>query len=401
LSLQSSRAPARPAAGTRLSHLECARCARVHDAEQLHNRCECGGTLFARYDLAPLDFAAVAARPPGMWRYRELLPVRTDPVCLGEVQTPLLFAPGLSARWGAEVFVKDDGPLPGGTFKARGAAVGVSRATELGVRRVVLPSAGNAGGAWSLYAARARIEAIVTMARTAPRVNQTEVVIAGGRLELVAGTIADAGRRAEAIAVETGAFLSATFSEPYRVEGKKAAWLEVFDQLGDGREMRLPATIITPVGGGVAAVAATKAAAEVRALGWTSDDRPAIVGVQAAGCAPLVRAFESGADEVEPWTDVAPTAAAGLRVPAPSEGSLVLETIRATAGTMVAVSEDDIRAAVGTLATTEGIYACPEGAATVAAGDQLAKSGDLNGPVVLYNTGAGAKYAEFFSEKPQ
>jgi threonine synthase len=336
-----------------------------------------------------------------MWRYRELLPVRTDPVCLGEVQTPLLYAPGLSARWGVEVFVKDDGPLPGGTFKARGAAVGVSRATELGVRRVVLPSAGNAGGAWSLYAARARIEAIVTMARTAPRANQTEVVIAGGRLELVAGTIADAGRRAEAIARETGAFLSATFSEPYRVEGKKAAWLEVFDQLGDGREMRLPATIITPVGGGVAAVAAAKAAAEVRTLGWTSDDRPTIVGVQAAGCAPLVRAFESGADEVEPWVDVAPTAAAGLRVPAPSEGSLVLETIRATAGTMVAVSEDDIRAAVGTLAATEGIYACPEGAATVAASDQLAKSGNLNGPVVLYNTGAGAKYAEFFSEEPQ
>jgi threonine synthase len=263
-----------------------------------------------------------------------------------------------------------------------------------------MPSAGNAGGAWALYAARAGIELTVTMARTAPIGNQREVEVTGATLELVEGSIADAGARAKEIAASTGAFLAATFTEPYRVEGKKSAWLETFAQLGDGSAMRLPATIVTPVGGGVAAVAAAKAAEEVRSLGWFSEEppeRPRLVGVQAEDCAPIVRAFERGDETVAPLTTQPTTIAAGLRVPAPSEGDLVLDRVRSSGGTMLAVSEDDIVAAVRDLATTEGVFACPEGAATVAAAGRLAAAGDLTGPVVLYNTGSGVKYLDLLS----
>lgn len=325
-----------------------------------------------------------------------MLPVEGDPVSLGEAETPLLFASRLSERWGVEVFIKDDSPLPGGTFKARGAAVGLSRAVELGVKHIVMPSAGNAGGAWALYAARAGIDITVTMARSAPAANQKEVVIAGGRLELVDGTIADAGARAKRIGAETGAFLASTFNEPYRVEGKKTAWLETFLQLGDGSSMRFPKTIVLPVGGGVAAVAAAKAAEEVAALGWVAgaSEAPRLIGVQPEDCAPIVRAFEAGETVVEPWPETPSTIAAGLRVPAPSEGDLVLDRVRASGGRMLAVPESAIREAVGDLAATEGAFACPEGAATVPAAAQLAAAGDLEGPVVLYNTGSGVKYLD-------
>lgn len=334
----------------------------------------------------------VRARPPGMWRYRELLPVRGDPVSLGEGPTPLLRAPRLSERFGVEVFVKDDGPLPSGTFKARGAAAGLSRAVELGAEAIVMPSAGNAGAAWSLYAARAGIRMTVTMARTAPEENKEEVRLAGAELVEVDGSIADAGSTAREIAAETGAFLAATFAEPYRVEGKKSAWLECFDQLGDGASMRLPGTVVTSVGGGVAALACAKAAEEVRALGWTGDPAPAVCGVQSEECAPVVRAFDAGTDEVRPWDGDLDTIAAGLRVPAPSEGDLVLRVVRGLGGAMVAVADETIREALRDLATTEGILVCPEGATTLAALPFLAERGVLRGPVVLYNTGAAGKY---------
>jgi threonine synthase len=378
---------------TRLDHLECAACGGRHDAYRLQGRCDCGGTLLARYDLADLDLASIRRRAPGMWRYRELLPVAGDPVSLGEPATPLIACGRLSERWGVEIFVKDDSGLAGGTFKARGAAVGLSRAKELGAQRLVLPSAGNAGGAWSLYGARAGLPVTVTMARTAPAANQTEVVLAGGDLVLVDGTIADAAATARDLAREGGAFLAATFSEPYRLEGKKTTWLEVFDALGDGDRMRLPRTIVTPVGGGVAAVAAAKVAEEIRAAGWTDDPPPMIVGVQAAKCAPIARAFDSGATEVaaaDCEDDL--TIAAGLRVPAPSEGALVLARIRESGGEVVAVDDEDIVAALADLAHTEGIFACPEGAAAVAGATALAAAGELEGPAVVYNTGAGAKY---------
>ena len=340
----------------------------------------------------------VIARGPGLWRFLELLPVTGEPVSLGEPETPLLFASRLSERVGTDVFIKDDSPLAGGTFKARGAAVGLTRAVELGARHIVMPSAGNAGGAWALYAARAGIDITVTMAKTAPVANQKEVTLAGGTLELVEGTIADAGARAKEIAAQTGAFLASTFSEPYRVEGKKTAWLETFLQLGGGSSMKFPKTIVLPVGGGVAAVAAAKAAEEVASMGWVADaaETPRLVGVQPEDCAPIVRAFERGETEVAPWPGLPSTVAAGLRVPAPSEGDLVLDRVRASGGTMLAVSESDIVAAVGDLASTEGLFACPEGAATVPAATRLAAAGDLEGPVVLYNTGSGIKYLDLF-----
>lgn len=347
-----------------------------------------------RYELAGISLEQMHAREPGTWRYRELLPVQGEPVSLGEPETALLFAPNLSERWGVEVWVKDEGTLPGSTFKARGACVGLSRAVELGAKRIVMPTAGNAGGTWSLYAARAGIHITVCMSETAPRTNQAEVETAGGELVLIDGTIADAAVRAVEIAVETGAFLASTFSEPYRMEGKKAAWLEVFDRLGHDGLMRFPRTIVMPVGGGVAAWAAAKGAEEIATLGWASDDRPKLVGVQPANCAPITRAFEAGDEEVQPWTGDPMTIAAGLRVPAPAEGTLVLKQIRDSGGSMHAIDEDDIRAAIRDLASSEGIFACPEGATTVAAAERLARAGELEGPVVLYNTGAGAKYAD-------
>lgn len=348
----------------------------------------------ARYDLSPLELAEVRGRASGMWRYQELLPLQREPVSLGEPQTPLLFLQRLSERWGVETWMKDDGLLPSGTFKARGAAMGVSRAVELGATAIAMPTAGNAGAAWALYAARAQLPLTVVMSRTAPASQQAEVEAAGAELELVEGSIADAGHRAKEIAARTGALFAGTFFEPYRLEGKKTAWLELFDQCGDETTMRLPRTMVIPVGGGVAAVAASKAADEVSALGWASGDPPALVGVQAQDCAPVVKAFDEGRDDVEPWSRPTTTIAAGLRVPAPAEGALVLDRVRSSGGTMLAIPERDLRLSVRHLAATEGIFACPEGAATVAAADRLARKGELEGPVVLYNTGSGIKYID-------
>ena len=324
-----------------------------------------------------------------MWRYRELLPVRGEPVSLGEGPTPLLRARSLSEQFGVDVFVKDDGPLPSGTFKARGAAAGLSRAVELGAEAIVMPSAGNAGAAWALYAARAGVRMTVTMARSAPEANKQEVRLAGAELVEVEGTIADAAVRARDIAAGDGGFLASTFAEPYRVEGKKTAWLECFDQLG-----RLPGTVVTSVGGGVAAVACAKAVEEVLALGWYEGPAPAIVGVQAEGCAPIVRAYEAGADVATPWEDEPATIAAGLRVPAPSESDLVLKAVRASGGAMFTASEENIYAGAVSLASREGIMPCPEGATTLVALGELAEKGAIRGPVVLYNTGAAGKYLE-------
>ena len=350
--------------------------------------------MLCRYDLDGLSLAATRARPAGTWRYRELLPVARDPVSLGEHETALLFLPRLSERWGTEVWVKDEGSLPGGTFKARGACVALSRAVELGVKKVVMPTAGNAGGTWSLYAARAGVEITVVMARTAPLANQAEVVAAGGDLQLVDGSIADAGRAAKDLAAETGAFLAATFSEPYRLEGKKAAWLEVFDVMGTERSVGFPRTLLMPVGGGVGAIAAAKAADEVLALGWADGRPPRLIGVQSDECAPLVRAFAEDLEEVAPWEGDPRTVAAGLRVPDPAEGTLVLRCIRESGGEMTAVAEDRIVDAMRDLAASEGVFAGPEGATTMLAGERLAREGRLEGPVVLYNTASAAKYVD-------
>ena len=331
-----------------------------------------------------------------MWRYEELLPGAPD-VSLGEIETPLLPLLSFSERWGIDAYLKDDGMLPGGTFKARGAAVGLNRAVELGAPSIVMPSAGNAGGAWALYAARAGLPITVTMAKSAPEMNQLEVEASGAELVLVDGSIADAAREAKRITEATGAFLASTFNEPYRVEGKKTAWLEIFDRLGDETSMRLPGSIVLPVGGGVAAVAAAKAAQEVIELGWAAGTPPVIFGVQSDRCAPIVRAYEQGLTQVASWDEDPETVAAGLRVPAPSEGDLVLERVRASGGRMLAVPEDEIVGAVRALASSEGIFACPEGAATFLGAEYLAREAALVEPVVVYNTGAGSKYAAYLA----
>jgi threonine synthase len=358
----------------------------------LHNRCKCGGTLLARYDTEDISLEAMRARPPGMWRYRELLPVTGDPVTLGEGASPLLFAPRISERLGVETYVKDDSSLPGSTFKARGAAIGVSRAKELGATSLVMPTAGNAGGAWSLYAARAGLPLTVVMAKSAPAANKFEVTTAGAHLVEVEGSITDAATEARRISSDDGAFLVATFAEPYRVEGKKTAFFEAFDAFGDEDSMRLFATVVTPVGGGLAAVAAHKAAAEVLDAGVALGSPPHIVGVQSTGCAPIARAFGAGASSAEPWGEP-DTISAGLRVPNPSEADLVLSVVRSSRGSVVAVSDEDTLGGMRELASSEGIFACPEGAAAVAGAMALADEGRLEGPVLLFNTGAGSKYA--------
>ena len=377
---------------SQLSHLECSRCSLRFDKDELHNRCTCGGTLAARYLPAVVSLSDVRARPTGMWRYRELLPVAGEPVSLGEAETPLRRLGEASDLSGSDVWVKDDGPLAGGTFKARGAAVALSRAIELGVGAVVMPTAGNAGGAWAAYAAAAGIHITVTMSRSAPAFNRAEVEEAGGELVLVDGTIADAGARAAEISRATGAFLASTFNEPFRLEGKKTAWFEVYDRLGSAASMTLPRTVVVPVGGGVAALAALKAAEEARAFGWTNQPLPRVVGVQPTDCAPIVRAFDNN-ERLQPWPGEPSTIAAGLRVPSPSEGDLVCTRVRHSGGRMLAVDDDQMKAAMTRLARA-GIDACPEGAATLVAFDRLLEDGDVQGPTVLYNTGRGSKYTD-------
>jgi threonine synthase len=263
---------------------------------------------------------------------------------------------------------------------------------------MVVPSAGNAGGAWALYGARAGVRVTVTLARSAPVANRTEVQTAGGELVLVDGTVADAGRRAVEMARERGAFLSVPFTDPYRLEGKKTAWLEAFDQLGRDGSPRYPRTIVLPIGGGIGTIAAAKAVDEVTALGWCGDEPPVLVGAQAADCAPVAQAFERGLDTVEAWPREPTTIAAGIRVPRPPEGAMLLECVRRSGGSVEAVAEQDIVATLRDLAATEGLFTCPEGATAVAAADRLARDGKLEGPVVLYSTGSGTKYTAALAE---
>ena len=331
-----------------LTHLDCPRCGRTHDADRLTGLCTCGSPLLARYDLdgvrSAITPAALAARPETLWRYHELLPVR-DPaniVGFGEGMTPLLPMPRLAAKVGVrELWMKDDGQLPTGTFKARGAAVGVSRAAELGVRSVAMPTNGNAGAAWAAYCARAGLRSLIVMPIDAPEVNRAECAVVGAELHLVNGLISDAGRLVgQAVASDDSLFDASTLKEPYRIEGKKTIGLEIAEQLG----WSLPDVIVCPTGGGVGLIAMYKALLELRELGWIDGAFPRLVAVQAAGCAPIVAAFEDGAREAKEWPD-AKTVAFGVTVPKPLGDFLVLDAVYATGGTAIAISDEDILAA--------------------------------------------------------
>ena len=388
-----------------LSHLECSRCAASYDAGQLQGICKCGAPLLARYDLAAAAArcgpAQIAGRPPDLWRYHELLPVAAAAaaVRLGEGMTPLLEMRRLGGELGLPgLLMKDEGLLPTGTFKARGAAVGVSRAAELGAAGVAMPTNGNAGAAWAAYTARAGLGCLVVMPTDAPEITRSECVAAGAETYLVDGLIGDAARLVTAALPGRPGYQDvSTLKEPYRLEGKKTIGLEIAEQLG----WRLPDVIVCPVGGGVALIGIYKALAELRELGWTGPGQPRLVAVQAAGCAPVVRAFEQQASETEPWAE-ASTVAFGLTVPAPLGGFLVLQALRATGGTAVAVTDAELLASQRQAARAEGCWVCPEGAACFAAVGRLRAAGWLaeTDVVVTVNTGAGLKYPQTVPASP-
>jgi threonine synthase len=385
------------AAFSALSHLDCPACRTRHEADRLQGACGCGSPLLARYDLAKagdlVGRADIAGRPPALWRYHELLPVssRAAVISLGEGLTPLLPLPRIGSQLGLpRLLMKDESPLPTGSFKARGAAVGVSRAAELGAAGVAMPTNGNAGAAWAAYCARAGLPCLVAMPADAPAITRTECLAAGAELTVVPGLIGDAAVAVRAALADRAGWQDvSTLREPYRLEGKKTIGLEIAEQLG----WRPPDVVVCPVGGGVGLIGIWKALTELASLGWIGSDLPRLVAVQAAGCAPVVRAFEAGAAAPSPWEDAA-TVAFGLTVPAPLGGALILAALRATGGTAVAVTDPELLAAQARLARVEGCWICPEGAACIAAVAQLREAGWLaaTDEVVVLNTGAGLKY---------
>ncbi|WP_329107861.1 threonine synthase [Micromonospora sp. NBC_01699] len=387
-----------------LTHLECPRCGETAEADRPQNLCSCGSPLLARYDLDAVAAAVkpteIAGRPADLWRYRELLPVADDAnvTTLGEGWTPMVKAPRYGAGIGLPgLLIKDEGLIPTGSFKARGAAVGVSRARELGIRRVAMPTNGNAGAAWATYAARAGMGATIAMPVAAPTITRREVIAAGGDLHLIDGLINDAGRyiagliAASADSPEGPIFDASTLKEPYRLEGKKTMGYEIVEQLG----WQVPDVILYPTGGGVGLIGIHKALHEMRQLGWIGDRFPRLVAVQSTGCAPIVRAFGSGARRAQPWAD-AQTVAFGITVPAPLGDELILDALRDTGGTAIAVRDEDILADLREFGAREGLLLCPEGAACLTAAKQLRAGGWIRGDerVVVLNTGAGLKYPE-------
>ncbi|PKB78089.1 MAG: threonine synthase [SAR202 cluster bacterium Io17-Chloro-G9] len=387
-----------------LDHLECTQCGKTYPSNGLIGVSPCcGKVLFARYDLTRIrrevDRDALATRRTDMWRFAELLPVE-DPdriVSLGEGGTPLLRATELGRRLGMDrLYIKEEGLNPTGTFKARGISAAVARAVELGAPGFTMPSAGNAGGAAAAYCARAGVEAKVFMPQDAPEANKKECLLAGSDLNLVDGLISDAGRQAVAVAQEHNLFDLSTLKEPYRAEGKKTMGLEIAMQLG----WKLPTAIVYPTGGGTGIIGMQKGFQELRELGWIDSPSPKFIAVQASGCQPIVQAFEQGKSTSEPWQDAA-TIADGLRVPSPFADYLILEAIRDTGGTALAVEDSEMVEAMYELATAEGIVACPEGAATLVGLKRLLNQGFL-GPqdtVVLLNTGSGYKYMHLIKDR--
>jgi threonine synthase len=385
-----------------LTHLECALCGSRLDADRLWNLCpECGKPLLARYDLEQIrqavDRTEIAGRAPNLWRYGDLLPVR-DPrfvLCLGEGFTPLVHATRLGQALGfPELYVKDEGLNPTASFKARGLSVAVSRAYELGVEAVSIPSAGNAAGAMSAYAALAGMEAYVFMPQDVPSLFVAECRALGAQITLVDGLITDCGRVAAEGVRRHGRFDVSTLKEPYRIEGKKTMGYELAEQMG----WTLPDVVIYPTGGGTGLIGMWKAFDEMEQLGWIGPERPRMVTVQSEGCAPMVRAFHEGRQFAEPWQD-AHTIADGLRVPAAVGDFLILRALRESGGTALAVPDGEMIDAANLMGRTQGIFACPEGGATLAAFQHLREQGWIGDDetVVLFNTGSGLKYAHLWA----
>lgn len=386
---------------TYLSHLECSLCGARYSADELQTLCrDCQRPLLARYDLAAArmgwDREGLAGREASLWRYREVLPVH-DPdkaIKLGEGYTPLLHARRLGEALNLpQLYIKEEGVNPTGSFKARGLCLAVSRAWELGVQELVIPSAGNAAGAMAAYAARAGIAAHVFMPVDVPLPFRHECEAYGASVTLVEGLITDCGREAKAGVDQFGWFAVSTLKEPYRLEGKKSMGYELAEQF----HWRLPEIIIYPTGGGTGLIGMWKAFEELEQLGWIDEKRPRMVAVQTEGCAPIPRAFHAGEQFATPWEN-AETIAAGLRVPAAVGDFLMLRALRESQGTAVTVSDEALVAAQMRMSSLEGIFACPEGGATLAALEKLLAAGWVSREerIVLFNTGTGLKYPGVF-----
>jgi len=381
---------------TFVTHLECAATGERHAADAIHNLSRAGKPLLVRYDLdgvkAELSKAALAQRPADLWRYRELLPVRRarDIVSLGEAMTPLLPLPKLAAKLGGgELLVKDEGRLPTGSFKARGLVMAVSMAKAFGIKHMAMPTNGNAGAALAAYASRAGIKTTIFCPDDTPEVNLSEIELQGATVYRVNGLIDDCGKIVAEGKAKVGWFDVSTLKEPYRIEGKKTMGLELAEQLG----WNVPDVIFYPTGGGTGLIGMWKAFAELEAIGLIGKKRPRMVAVQAAGCAPMVRAYEAGVEHAERW-DNAQTIAAGIRVPQAIGDFLILRAVRESGGFAVAVSDAAIAAALEEAARQEGLLMCPEGAATYAAYKQSLADGRVTASeqAVLFNCATGLKY---------
>jgi len=379
-----------------VTNLQCSKCATQYSAQEIHNSCDCGGQLMVNYDLSAIKSTVakndLVNRSFDMWRYSELLPVEDNAniISLQEGYSPIICLNSLSKDIGhSGIFLKDEGRLPTGTFKARGASVGISKAKELGIRKVAMPTAGNAGGAWAAYGAKAGIEVHVVMPADAPNICKLESSTLGAHVYLVDGLISDAGEVVADACKKYGWFSIATFNEPYRLEGKKTLGFEIAEQFN----WEFPEVILYPCGGGVGMVGIWKAYKELKEIGWVHGPGPRMVAVQSDGCAPVVKSFLNDSSICDKWEN-AKTVADGLRVPKPLADTLILDTIRESNGCATAVSDDEIKKAVIRLARREGILACPEGAATLLALKSLHNSGWIknNDRVLLLNTGSGLKY---------
>src|SRR5437868_3559567 len=385
-----------------VTHLECAACGRRHEARRLHNLCgACGKPLLVRYDLEQaartLTKETLKGRRADLWRYLEVLPVGREEniVSLGEGFTPLLRAEALGESLGlGKLYIKDESQNPTQSFKARGMAAAVSMALELGARKLAVPSAGNAAGALAAYAARAGLEAHIFMPKDTPRANVIECEQTGARVTLMDGLITDCGAEVARRKEAEGWFDVSTLKEPYRVEGKKTLGYELAEQLN----WELPEVIIYPTGGGTGLIGMWKAFDEMEQMGWIGSRRPRMVTVQAAGCAPIVHAFEEGNRFADEFPNAA-TTASGLRVPKAIGDFLILDALRKSGGTAVAVTDEELIAATREIGSLEGVFCAPEGAACLPALRQLIETGEVSATdrVVLFNTGAGVKYLESFS----
>jgi threonine synthase len=381
-----------------VSHLHCPTCSKTYSAREKNQLCVCGSPLLVDYDLDEikkvLKPSDLLGREASLWRYHELLPVenKENIVSLGEGMTPFIPMPHIGKDMSIRhLFMKDEGVIPTGTFKARGAAVGVSKAKELGIKELAMPTNGNAGAAWSLYAARAGIKTSIVMPLDAPKITRNECAVSGANLYLVNGLISDAGKIVGQAVKDYGLFDASTLKEPYRIEGKKTMGLEIAEQMG----WKMPDVILYPTGGGVGIIGIYKALNELIALGWVEGSLPRLVAVQAEGCAPIVKAWKEKKPTSEFWPDSS-TIAFGINVPKALGDFLVLEAVYNTDGCAVAVDDQSILEEQQKIAALEGAFICPEGAATFVAARRLRENGWIKEgeTVVALNTGAGIKYPD-------